>query len=135
MQLMGENIHLLRRAFHHLVGALPQLKPFNGIGNTTYAIVVPAESNEVTLSGPALTIDGIREWPHVAQAAAREFFQKKRRDRYGITVLLVVSVEAVWHCAAVGIPLAEKSNCDESTPLACANSVLEDAPTGSRAVH
>lgn len=125
---MGESLRLLQYAFHHIVGALPQLRSFNGVGHTIYAIVVPPAPGEVTLSGPALAADGTEEWPKEASIAAKDFFQKyaKGGRKCSVTALLVINVAGVWHCTAINIPVAERLGCDESTPLHCANSVLDD---------
>jgi hypothetical protein len=122
---MSEALHIWQRTFHHLVGALPQLRPFSDAGSTVYAIVVPPEPEEVTLSGPTLTIKGAAGWPEVASTAVREFFSRKRRC--AVVALLIVSIKGVWHCAVVSVPTAEFLGCDDATPLSCANSVLADA--------
>jgi len=120
---MAEELNrLVCRAFPHLVGALPQLRSFSGVGGTTYAIVAP-EGGEVSLQGPALSPDGVAGWHPAACAAALDLF--RRRQRAGsVTVLLVVCCGGTWHCAAVGVPSAEKLATDDSIPLACANAVL-----------
>jgi len=112
---------IIRRAFPHLMGALPQLRSFSGVGGTLYAIVSPSDG-EALLLGPALSAAGVAAWPAAARAAALMYFQKRRRAG-GIAVHLVVRSGDAWHCAAVHLPPAEKA-CDGAVPLACANAVL-----------
>jgi hypothetical protein len=113
----------------HLIGALPQLLAYNNTGFTLYALTVYGANRgtlgAASLAGPAVSADGVTDWPEEAKRAAEELFSRPAPQRAGAAVVVVLTVQVgrASHCTLIRLPRLRSPPPPAAVPhLSCAAS-------------
>lgn len=127
---------------HHLFGSMPQLRSWNDLGLTVYAVSVHGvnarealNSNATrsalgaaTIYGPAVDSAGIADWPYEMRKAAHlELSKHSLRQVGAVIAITAVQLGDTAHYAVVRVPSRSRTRAkmDSAVPYACAASVLD----------